>query len=165
MHIRPAVRTDADTLTRIYNHYVRETIVTFETTELDVADMARRIEETVSAGLPWIVVEEGDALVGYACASKWKGRCAYRYSVESTIYLDPAATGRGIGRRLYGTLLEQIRECGMHVVIGGIPLPNPASAALHEALGFRKVGEFGEVGYKFDRWIDVGYWQLTLRPS
>ncbi len=165
MHIRAAVRADADAVTRIYNHYVRETIVTFESTELEVDEMARRIDATVNSGLPWIVAEEGGSLVGYACASKWKNRHAYRYSVESTIYLDPAVTRRGIGRRLYGALLEQIRDCGMHVVIGVISLPNPASAGLHEALGFRKVGEFQEVGYKLDRWIDVGYWQLTLRPS
>jgi phosphinothricin acetyltransferase len=165
MHLRPAATSDADAITRIYNDYIRESIVTFETREIAPGEIARRIEETIGSGLPWIVAVEGDRLVGYAYASKWKDRYAYRYSVESTIYLESAVTGRGIGRNLYASLLDEIRKCGMHVVIGGISLPNPASVGLHEALGFRKIGQFEQVGYKFDRWIDVGYWQLTLLPG
>lgn len=162
MHIRPAGVRDAEAITRIYNHYVRDTIITFEVDELETTAMEQRIEETNAAGLPWLVAERGGRVAGYACASKWKSRCAYRYSVESTIYLDPEQTGRGIGRPLYAALLDGIRNCSMHVAIGGIALPNPASIALHESLGFRKIGQFEQVGYKFDQWIDVGYWQLTL---
>ena len=103
----------------------------------------------------------GTAL-GYAYASKWKGRCAYRFAVETTVYLDAPAHGRGLGRRLYERLLAALRESGMHVAIGGIALPNPASIALHEKLGFRKVGQFEEVGFKLGRWVDVGYWQVML---
>lgn len=163
MQIRPAGVRDAEAIARIYNHYVRDTVITFEVDDVDPESMARRIDETNAAGLPWLVAEAGEGVAGYAYASTWKSRCAYRFSVESTIYLDPGQTGRGIGRPLYAALIDGIRDCSMRVAIGGIALPNPASIALHESLGFRKIGQFEQVGYKFDRWIDVGYWQLTLR--
>ena len=146
----------------IYNHYIRETVVTFETDPVTADDMTLRIREAQSDALPWLIAEVDGHVAGYAYASKWKGRCAYRYSVESTVYLDPKYTGRGLGSLLYVALIDAIRELKMHAVIGGISLPNEASVALHEKLGFRKVGTFGEVGHKFDRWIDVGYWQLIL---
>lgn len=163
MNIRPAGNADADAIARIYNHYIRETIITFETEPVDADRVAARIDETTAARLPWLVAETGEGVAGYAYASKWKGRCAYRYSVESTIYLDPAVVGQGLGRPLYAALLDAVRRCSMHVVIGGISLPNPASIGLHEALGFRQVGHFEQVGFKFERWIDVGYWQLVLK--
>jgi L-amino acid N-acyltransferase YncA len=162
MKIRTADSADAEAIARIYNHYVQSTHITFETEPLTADDIVRRIGETRNASLPWLLADDGGHIAGYAYASNWKGRCAYRYSVESTIYLDPGATGRGTGRQLYTALIAAIRDCAKHVVIGGISLPNAASIALHEALGFHRVGEFSEVGYKFDRWIDVGYWQLTL---
>ncbi len=160
--LRPAREADAGAISRIYNHYVRDTIITFETEEVSADDIAQRMAETAQFGLPWLAVDADGAVAGYAYASRWKGRCAYRYSVESTIYLDPAHTGRGLGRPLYAALLDAIRDTGMHAVIGGISLPNAASIGLHEALGFRAVGRFAEVGYKFDRWIDVGYWQKVF---
>ena len=101
-------------------------------------------------------------VVGYVSAAKWKGRSAYRFSVESTIYLDHRSTGQGIGTKLYGQLFSILRSRSIHVVIGGIALPNAASVALHERLGFTKVAHFAEVGFKFGRWVDVGYWQVTL---
>ena len=124
--------------------------------------MAARIDEIEKLELPWLVAESSGDVLGFAYASKWKGRCAYRYSVESTIYLDPDRTGNGTGTELYASLLDAIRTTSTHAVIGGISLPNDASVALHEKLGFRKVGHFDEVGYKFDQWVDVGYWQVTL---
>ena len=160
--IRPVNEEDAAELARIYNHYIAETHITFETDEISASDMAARIQDTLAAPLPWVVAETLSSMLGYAYASRWKGRCAYRYSVESTIYLDPQFTGEGIGRPLYSALIDAIRELSMHSVIGGIALPNDASIRLHEALGFEKIGEFSEVGYKFDQWIDVGYWQLKL---
>ena len=163
MDIRPAAPAHASAIATIYNHYIVSTTVTFETECVTAADMQARIEETQSASLPWLVAEEGDRVLGYAYASKWKGRCAYRYSVESTVYLDAECIGRGIGKALYSTLIDDLRERGMHAVIGGVALPNAASIALHEALGFRKVAHFEQVGFKQDRWIDVGYWQLLLR--
>ena len=161
--LRRATSGDARAIAAIYNHYIRDSIATFETESVTEAEIAERIAETRELGLPWKVAAEDGAVLGYAYASRWKGRCAYRYSVESTVYLAPSATRRGIGRSLYAAMLEEVRALGMHVAIGGISLPNEASVRLHEVLGFRKIGQFEEIGYKFDRWIDVGYWQLTFR--
>ena len=162
VNVRAISDADAEPVTRIYNHYITNTIVTFETEPVDSADMLNRIRETRDAGLPWIVAETGAGVAGFAYASRWKGRCAYRFSVESTIYLDAEQTGRGLGKRLYSHLIDEIRTISMHSVIGGISLPNDASVGLHEKLGFIKIGQFEQVGHKFDRWIDVGYWQLLL---
>ncbi len=160
--IRPVNEDDADAICRIQNHYIESSIFTFEEEAISSAGMGERIEE-VTAALPWLVyVDEGE-LLGYAYASRWKGRCAYRHSVESTIYLAPGATGRGIGKQLYDELMASLGERGYHTVIAGIALPNPVSIALHERLGFEKVAHFKEVGWKFERWIDVGYWELLLR--
>lgn len=160
--IRTATAHDAAAIVGIYNPFVAGTCITFETEPVQASEMAHRIRETLDASLPWLVAEADGRVVGYAYASKWKGRCAYRYSVESTVYLDPACTGRGIGLRLYAALIDAVRACSMHSMIGGIALPNAASVALHERLGFRKVAHFEQVGYKQDRWVDVGYWQLLL---
>ncbi len=160
--IRPATHLDADAIARIYNHYIAHTIVTFEEEIISADEMASRIREVASVDLPWLVAERRGEPAGYAYASRWKGRCAYRFSVETTVYLDPVWTGRGIGTSLYKGLLELLRNSSMHAAIGGIALPNPASVAMHEKLGFQKVAYFKEVGFKFNRWIDVGYWQLLL---
>jgi L-amino acid N-acyltransferase YncA len=160
---RLATGGDAGAIAGIYNHYIRDSVATFETECVTEAEVAGRIAETQDLGLPWFVASDAETVLGYAYASRWKGRCAYRYSVESTIYLAPSAIGRGIGRSLYAAVLDEVEAFGMHVAIGGISLPNEASVRLHEALGFRKIGQFEEIGYKFDRWIDVGYWQLTFR--
>ena len=160
--IRPATVADAAAIADIYNHYVLHTIVTFEEEAVSPQERVGRIRDTLEAGLPWLVwVEEGEIL-GYTHASKWKSRCAYRYAVESTVYLDKAATGRGLGTTLYTALLAGLKQQDYHSVIGGVALPNEASVALHEKLGFKKVAQFKEVGWKFQKWIDVGYWELIL---
>jgi len=159
--IRKAETVDAKTICGIYNHYVENTIITFEEQPVTVADMANRIRE-VTASFPWLVFERNREVVGFAYASRWKSRCAYRYSVESTVYLAPEVTGHGIGRQLYRELILALCDRAIHSVIGGIALPNPASIALHEKLGFEKVAHFTEVGRKFDQWIDVGYWELII---
>jgi L-amino acid N-acyltransferase YncA len=159
--IRSATTADAEAICTIYNHYVLETSITFEEAAVTPGDMQSRICETLPS-LPWLVWEEGAVVLGFAYAGKWKGRCAYRHSAEVTVYLEPACTGRGIGSKLYEELLATLREHNFHAVIGGIALPNPASIALHERLGFRKVAHFEQVGWKHNRWIDVGYWQLLL---
>jgi phosphinothricin acetyltransferase len=138
------------------------TAITFEEEAVTEQDMAQRIADVSAAGLPWLVLEVDGKVAGYAYATKWRVRPAYRYSVESTIYLDQAFAGRGLGRLLYGALLDELRKRELHLVIGGIALPNDGSVALHEKLGFRKVAHFTEVGMKFGRWIDVGYWELKL---
>ena len=159
--IRPATSHDAAAVAAIYNHYVVNSIITFEETPVPVDDMAARMN-AVTASLPWLAFESDGNLQGYAYASPWKSRCAYRFAVETTVYLAPKATGRGIGTRLYAALLDELRGCSLHSVIGGVALPNAASVALHEKLGFEKVAHFKQVGWKFDHWIDVGYWELTL---
>jgi L-amino acid N-acyltransferase YncA len=160
--IRAATAADAEAIARIYNHFIRATVVTFEEEPVTASDMAGRIAEVTAASLPWLVAEQDGSVVGYARATKWKGRSAYRFSVETTIYLDPQHVGTGIGTNLYRLLLAQLQELGIHIVIGGVALPNTASVALHEKLGFRKVAHFSEVGFKFGKWIDVAYWQLSL---
>jgi phosphinothricin acetyltransferase len=160
--IRAATRSDSDGIARIYDHYVHNTTITFEEDPVPPDAIAYRIEKVASAGLPYLVIEQGDRFVGYAYASRWHERAAYRYSVETSIYLDPECLGLGHGTQLYATLLEQLRSRGLHVAIGGIALPNPGSVALHEKLGFRIAAQYHEVGFKFGTWIDVGYWQLIL---
>jgi phosphinothricin acetyltransferase len=124
--------------------------------------MAQRIRD-VSAVLPWLVHEDAAGRVtGYAYATKWRVRSAYRFSAETSVYVAPGQGGQGIGSALYTALLAALRQRGVHMAIGGIAQPNPASVALHERLGFVKVAHFSEVGRKFDRWIDVGYWELRL---
>lgn len=159
--IRSVEPGDAESICDIYNHYIVHTAVTFEEQPVPVLDMQERIEE-MAAALPWLVYEEDDQLLGYAYASEWKSRCAYRYSVESTVYLAPDSTGQGIGSQLYAALIAILGDRDLHSVLAGITLPNPASVTLHEKLGFEQVGQFKEVGRKFDRWIDVGYWELIL---
>jgi L-amino acid N-acyltransferase YncA len=159
---REATPSDVAALCRIYNHYVLESTITFEEETVSESEMARRLAETRSARLPWLVVERGGEVEGYAHASNWRVRSAYRHSAETTVYLAPEAVGQGLGAPLYQTLLGRVAESGRHVAIGGIALPNAASIALHEKLGFRKVAHFCEVGFKFGRWIDTTYWQINF---
>jgi L-amino acid N-acyltransferase YncA len=159
--LRPCTPLDAAQICSIYNYYVRETVVTFEEVPVLEADMAKRIIE-ITSRLPWLVWAEDGAILGYAYATPWKVRAAYRHAVESSIYLAQHATGRGLGTRLYEGLISELRQKSLHCVIGGAALPNPASVTLHERLGFSKVAEFREVGFKFGRWIDVAYWELML---
>lgn len=137
-------------------------MVTFEEEPVAAAEMARRLEEVRSASLPWLVAEDGGHVLGYAYATQWKARSGYRFSAEITVYLAPDQAGRGIGSKLYRQLFPMLLARSIHAVMGGIALPNEASVALHEKLGMRKVAHFEAVGFKFDRWIDVGYWQRTL---
>ena len=161
--IRPAGPGDAGAVAHIYNYYIANTVVTFEEGAVSPRDMRGRIATSITSDLPWLVAEDdaGD-VVGYAYASQWQGRCAYRFAVEVTVYLSDAATSRGWGSRLYDALFSDLRNKSMHVVIGGIALPNPASVALHEKFGMEKVAHFREVGFKFGHWVDVGYWQGML---
>ena len=159
--IRPATAADAPQIAEIYNQHVRETVITFEEQPVADEEMARRIAETM-AEYPWLVSELDGVMVGYAYASSWKRRSAYRYAVESTIYLAPEFHGRGLGSELYRALIAEMRARGFHCAIGGISLPNPASIALHEKLGYKHIGQFREVGWKFGKWVDVGHWELLL---
>ena len=159
--IRDARASDAEALCAIYNPYVRDTFVTFEEVEVTTAEMAARIAD-VTETFPWLVVEQGGELMGYAYAKPFGARAAYRSAAESAIYMRMDAIGRGHGRALYGALLTRLRERGLHTVVGVVSLPNPASVALHEACGFKKVGHLSEIGLKRGRRLDLGYWQCWL---
>ena len=160
--IRPATTSDAERICTIYNHYIATTTISFEEEPVAPADMAQRIADVAAARLPWLVMLDGDKPIGYAYATKWRVRAAYRFAVESSVYLDPDHAGKGAGTVLYEALLNELHGRELHLVIGGIAQPNEASVRLHERLGFTKVAHFSEVGLKFGRWIDVGYWQLKL---
>jgi L-amino acid N-acyltransferase YncA len=160
--IRVIEPDDAEQVCRIYNHYVENTIITFEEEPVSVDQMRARIAEIQGLALPWIVYCEAGAVVGYAYAGKWKSRSAYRNSVESTVYVEKERVGRGIGSALYGEMLSRLRQTSVHAVVGGIALPNEASVCLQERFGFRKIAHFQQIGFKLGRWIDVGYWQLIL---
>ncbi len=163
--IRPVEKTDAASLAAIYNHYISNTYITFEEEEVYDAEMASRVE--AGEGLPWLVFQEGDEIIGYACASKWKSRCAYRFSAETTVYLKPSCTNRGIGRQLYTQLIAILRDAGFSTASSAALRcqTSGASQRLHEALGFKKVAHFEQVGWKFNKWIDVGYWELIFPPT
>lgn len=160
--IRAAEPADAAGIAAIYNHFIEHTVVTFEEEPVSAEEIGRRMEDVRSASLPWLVAEQAGRIVGYAYATKWRARSAYRFSTEVTVYLDPAASGRGIGSAVYDALFSLLRARGLHVVIGGIALPNDASVALHEKFGMKKVAHFAEVGFKFGKWVDVGFWEGTL---
>jgi len=121
--LRSALPTDAEVIARIYNYYIQNTVVTFEEEPVSPEAMAARIADVQDSSLPWLVAEMDGALVGYAYANKWKIRSAYRYSVETTIYLEPGRERLGIGKRLYSELLSLLRARGIHVAIGGAALP------------------------------------------
>jgi phosphinothricin acetyltransferase len=160
--IRTAEARDAQAIADIYNPYVADSGITFEEIPVAADEMARRIETTQSHSLPWLVAEDEGTVLGYAYANPWKARTAYRFAVEITVYVKQGCGKRGIGSALYTRLFELLRERGVHAIIGGIALPNDASVALHEKMGMTKVAHFRETGFKQGRWIDVGYWQLTL---
>ena len=159
--IRTADTSDAEDLARIYNWYVLHTTITFDEQPVSAADLAERVSEQQDH-CPWLLLLVDGRVIGYASATRWKSRCAYRNSRETTIYLEHDQQGHGYGRQLYTRLINDLRKTPIHVLIAGIALPNESSIALHEKLGFTKAGQFNEVGEKFSRLIDVGYWQLTL---
>jgi L-amino acid N-acyltransferase YncA len=158
--IRRAVPADAAAIAAIYAPHVTAGIASFEEVAPDTATIAARMEGL--DGLhPWLVWDKGGVLA-YAYASSWSPRAAYRWTVETTIYVADAGQGRGIGRRLYSALLATLTRQGFAQAIGRIALPNAASVALHEALGFACVGVTPRIGWKHGRWIDVGQWRRDL---
>jgi phosphinothricin acetyltransferase len=160
--VREVRSNDAKAISEIYNYYVLETAVTFEEMAVTSDNIQSRIYDVESSNLPWLVGEEGDRIVGYAYAKRWKERSAYRYSVEVSVYVDHKLHQKGWGTVLYGALFDELRNRDIHLAIGGITLPNQASIALHEKFAMEKVAHFSEIGYKFGEWRDVGYWQKKL---
>ncbi len=160
--IRGAVETDCDSIAAIYNYYIRSSEATFEETELESSEIKRRIDKVQGSGFSWLVAIENEKVVGYAYSSKWNDRSAYRNTAEVSVYLSGAAHNKGWATKLYEELFSLLRQQNVHSVIGGITLPNQASVALHENFGMVKVAHFKEVGRKFNKWLDVGYWQVQL---
>ncbi|MDR2404664.1 MAG: GNAT family N-acetyltransferase [Spirochaetaceae bacterium] len=159
--IRRITEADAVVIAEIYNYYIENTAITFEEDPLSPDAMARRIGETC-AKYPWFVREEGGVVTGYAYANKWKDRFAYRFAVELSLYLRKGCEGRGFGSELLGRLLDELRKTSVHAVVAVITIPNERSVALHEKFGFKEVARLNEIGYKLNRWLDVGYWELIL---
>lgn len=162
LSVRDARQADAAPISAIYNHHVLNTIVTFEEIAVSNEEMWGRMKELCDLGMPWLVAERGGEIAGYAYGGKWHRRAAYRHSSEVTVYVAADHVRTGVGAALYGALLPRLKAIGMRTAIGGIALPNDASVALHERFGFVKAAHYAEVGFKFGRWIDVGYWQLLL---
>jgi phosphinothricin acetyltransferase len=160
--IRPVKPEDADAICGIYNPYVLNTAVSFEETPVSTAEMEGRIL-SISARYPYLVWEEKEAgLIGYAYINQWKERVSYRFSAELSIYLKEEYHGKGIGSRLMARLLEELRGTSIHALVSGITLPNEKSVALHEKFGFKEIARFNEIGFKMNRWLDVGYWELAV---
>lgn len=151
----------AQPIADIYNYYIDNTVVTFETERIPEDEMRQRIEDKLNK-YNWLVGENNGQVIGYAYYGQFRGRCAYDATVESSIYIDYRHTGKGYGKQLYQAIIDDARNRGFREMIGGVSLPNEGSVALHEKLGFEKAGHFKNVGLKFDKWIDVGFWQKSL---
>jgi phosphinothricin acetyltransferase len=162
--IRRATPDDAAAIARIYNWYVENTVVTFEIDPVPAEEMARRIAATLEKH-EWLVSERRGEVLGYAYAGRFRERAAYRFITESTIYLRNGLQGQGLGKPLYRAAIERTFALGYTSLVGAIALPNEASVRLHESLGFEKVGHLRRVGWKHERWIDVGSWQLEKSPA
>lgn len=161
--IRLATTGDAPEVAAIYRPYVTDAVTSFEYEPPNADQMARRIESTLTF-TPWIVCAgTGGELAGYAYASRHNERAAYQWSVDVTVYIRAEHHRRGCARALYQSLFSLLRLQGFYVAHAGITLPNAASVGLHEAFGFRPVGIYPAVGWKFGSWRDVGWWQLPLQ--
>jgi L-amino acid N-acyltransferase YncA len=165
--IRDATPDDLDAITALYGQEVLTGTATFELEPPSRAEMARRFDAVRAKGLPWLVAEIEGVFAGYAYASPFRPRPAYRYGVEGSIYVEEAARGRGVGRALLAGLVDRVRALGLRHVIGAVSDSGtcPASLALHQRLGFRPVGTYSQVGWKFGRWLDVHLLQLDLGPD
>lgn len=155
--IREAKYSDVQMVAEIYNYYILNTAITFELEPVTPQEIMVRMKKSKEVG-PYLVYEENGEVIGYTYVSKFRERKAYEHSVESTIYLKHGFGGKGFGTKLYSELLSQVAP-QRHAIIGGVALPNEASVKLHERCGFKKVAHFSQVGHKFGKWIDVGFWQ------
>ena len=162
MNVRPVSLEDAAAIAAIYNYYVQETVISFETEPLSAGQMGERIVQ-MAAGFPYLVCEVGGKVVGFAYAHLWKERAAYAQTWESTIYLHREWCAQGIGRCLMKNLLPLCRAAGCRALIACITAENKASVAFHESLGFRQVSHFPAVGCKFGRLLDVVDLYLPLQ--
>ena len=161
--IRLASVADAAQICEIYRPIVRGTAISFEQAVPDVQEIAARITQTLEQ-YPWLVCDINRRVAGYAYGSSFRSRHAYQWTVETTVYVHSDYQRRGIARALYTSLVAILRQQGYCNAVGVIALPNDASVRVHEAIGFRKIGVFENMGYKLNEWHDTGWWQLELRP-
>ena len=164
LHIRAGEARDLNALVEIYNHYITETHITFDVEPFAVGARTQWFTQFAEAGPYRLLVADGNGEVrGYACSTQFKPRPAYDTSVETTVYLHPEHTGKGLGRQLYGALVAELeQEQSVHRAYGGVALPNEGSIRLHEALGFRQVATYHEVGFKFGKYWDVSWFEKEV---
>ena len=160
--IRPYSPADIPAVTRIYCHYVRDTVITFETEEPSESEMASRFATIAGKGHPLLIAERNAEVVGYAYASTYRPREAYRFTCEDSIYLAPDAVGQGLGGKLLARVIEDSAKAGLKQMLAVITAERANSIRLHEKHGFRFIGRFEALGYKFDRWLDIVHLQRAL---
>ncbi|MFT3994957.1 MAG: GNAT family N-acetyltransferase [Dysgonomonas sp.] len=160
--IRDISLADAKQIADIYNYYIRQTIITFEEEVVSAQDIEQRIKKVTAKGYPFFVYEENGIIVGYAYLSNWRERSAYDITLETSVYLNHNSIGSGIGSVLYKELIVRAKKINIHSLIGVISLPNDESRKLHKKFNFELIGNFKESGKKFDKLIDVEFWQLIL---
>lgn len=165
MQIREATPSDARAICEIYNYYILNTAITFETTPLRETEIEERMADIIDSGCPYYVAETDGKIAGYYYLHEWNRRSAYSTTKEVTIYLDKDATGKGLGSRLFQHLLETVDRKKTHVLISGITIPNESSVKLHEKFGFQQVSHLKQVGWKLGQWQDVGHWQLLFNEE
>jgi len=161
MNIRKATFDDACIICDIYNYYIENTAVTFETVPISKIEMQKRMEEVITGHL-FYVGEINGKIIGYYYTHRWNNRFAYATTAEESIYLDKNEMGKGYGTQLFEHLLDHVDKNKTHVLIAGICIPNEVSVRLHEKFGFMQISCMKEIGRKFDQWRDVGHWQLIL---
>ncbi|MGC4250003.1 MAG: GNAT family N-acetyltransferase [Sphingobium sp.] len=163
MLLRRVRIADAPAIAAIYRPFVEETRVSFELVPPDADEMAARIAKCGDR-YPWLVAENGDEIMGYAYATAFRDRPAYRFTTETSVYLAPSAQGAGLGRSLYGLLLNVLTAQGFVHAVGAVTLPNPASVTLHRSMGFVESGIYPHIGYKLGEWVGVQLFQKALLP-
>jgi len=162
MDIRKATLDDARSICNIYNYYVENTAITFETTPILEIEAKQRINDAINSGHLFYIGEIGNKVIGFYQTKRWNNRCAYATTVEESIYLDKNEICKGYGMQLFKHLLQQLDKETIHVLIACICIPNEVSVRLHEKFGFKQISYMKEIGRKFDQWRDVGHWQLIF---
>jgi phosphinothricin acetyltransferase len=165
MKIREVMDSDLESIVNIYNHYIENTTVLIEDELVSIDTMRQRISAVKESDFPWFVLDIDGVVQGFSYATRWKPKSRYKETVEPFIYLAQEFTGQGFGSAMYRYLLDSLKIKGFDNVMGVISLPNTPSIHLHQRLGFKKVGEFSNMGIKFNRKVSVGYWQLKFSGS
>ncbi len=163
MQIRDATEADGAACAAIYEPYVHDTVITFETVPPSAEEMAGRIADSLR-GHAWLVAQDGDRVVGYAYAGTYKVRAAYAWACEVSVYLEMGLRRTGLGRAMYEELFSRLIDRGFLTAVAGMTLPNPASEGLHRALGFEPAGTYRKIGFKHGAWHDVAWAQRELAP-